>query len=334
MSDDIQEIRTLIEGLRAQQISHDELGTANGFHKAEEAKNEVCDFVEKLLDRIESHKQLITADVLEKGTNHLDESLANAMSWADAIDQLAAEGVHQADFPLKRLGFVINFENLADRLPGQLQDLVMNLRLAALENSQPYDDLVAYSRAEAEEQLKKVREASKETAKVLGLLQDKAAEKGVEEASTGFSVLSQAHKERERGWFWTLVVAGILTAIAVGGAIVTQVDTTSAETLIGSVFKRLLLISTPAIAMRLALSKYNLERNLHIVYDHREVVLDQYRTFEAAIGEDAEAKNQFRLAIAKFIFSDPVTGYIGLDSGAELNINPVIGTIEKAALSS
>ena len=67
-----------------------------------------------------------------------------------------------------------------------------------------------------------------------------------------------------------------------------------------------------------------------IVYDHRQTVLDQYRTFESAIGDDLEAKNQFRLEIAKFIFSDPITGYVRADTGSELNINPVIGTIEKA----
>ena len=66
-----------------------------------------------------------------------------------------------------------------------------------------------------------------------------------------------------------------------------------------------------------------------ILYNHRESVLEQYRIFESVIGNDVNAKNQFRLEIAKFIFSDPVTGYVSDSKISELNINPIIITIEK-----
>jgi len=95
------------------------------------------------------------------------------------------------------------------------------------------------------------------------------------------------------------------------------------------IIRRALVISTPAVFMQLALSKFSLERNLRIIYDHRETVLTQYRNFETAIGDDAPAKQQFRLEIAKYIFSDPVTGYIGAAAASEVTINPVIGMIER-----
>ena len=84
----------------------------------------------------------------------------------------------------------------------------------------------------------------------------------------------------------------------------------------------------PLTGLRLCLSKFNVERNLQIIYSHRQTVLDQFGYFDSAIAE-AGAKNQFRLEVAKFIFSDPVTGYIAQNSGSELNINPVVGMMEK-----
>lgn len=100
-----------------------------------------------------------------------------------------------------------------------------------------------------------------------------------------------------------------------------------AEAILG-VVRRLLLISAPAIFMKVALSKYNLERNLRILYDHRNTVLDQYRSFEAAIGDDVDAKNRLRLEIARYIFSDPTTGYVNADSASEITINPLMSTVE------
>jgi hypothetical protein len=157
-------------------------------------------------------------------------------------------------------------------------------------------------------------------------------EKGVSEARSTFEELGKGHGKHAQGWFVVFTIAAGLTAWAAGHAALTAwfaIDTPEA---IIAVFKKLLLISLPAVLMRVALAKYNLERNLGIVYAHREAVLTQYRTFEAAIGNDPAgiaATNQFRLEIAKYIFSDPVTGYVTHDGGAEVNINPMIGLLDK-----
>ena len=83
--------------------------------------------------------------------------------------------------------------------------------------------------------------------------------------------------------------------------------------------------------MRISLKKYNLERNLKIIYDHRATVLEQYKTFENSIGDDREAKNLFRLEIAKYIFTDPLTGYISDSQTTDLNVNPIVNIAEKLA---
>ncbi len=54
---------------------------------------------------------------------------------------------------------------------------------------------------------------------------------------------------------------------------------------------------------------------------------------EAGIGDDnQEAENAFRLEIAKYIFSDPKSGYDNSTSaGTEINLNPIISAVESIA---
>ena len=108
----------------------------------------------------------------------------------------------------------------------------------------------------------------------------------------------------------------------------------STSEIITNVFKKILLIGLPALLMRICIKKYNLERNLKIIYDHRATVLEQYKNFENAIGDDREAKNLFRLEIAKYIFTDPITGYIGDSQVADLSVNPIVNIAEKLASKS
>ena len=101
--------------------------------------------------------------------------------------------------------------------------------------------------------------------------------------------------------------------------------------IVREILKRFLVISTPAVFMRVSMAKYNLERNLRVLYDHRRTVLSQYETFESAIGDDIDAKNQFRLEIAKVVFSDPTTGYVDDSKSNSISINPLVGTVERIA---
>lgn len=59
-------------------------------------------------------------------------------------------------------------------------------------------------------------------------------------------------------------------------------------------------------------------------------MLEQYRVFESRYRRRCPGQNQFRLEIAKYIFSDPVTGYVSSAGGSEINISPMVGLLEKA----
>lgn len=71
--------------------------------------------------------------------------------------------------------------------------------------------------------------------------------------------------------------------------------------------------------------------HLKIIYENRSTVLVECNNFENAIGEDREAKNRFRVEIAKYIFTDSITGYISDFQAADLSVNPVVNIAEKIA---
>ena len=140
------------------------------------------------------------------------------------------------------------------------------------------------------------------------------------------------HRKYEARWFFIFTITSVLVVWGFYNAIFTEIDLANTSKAIFDFIKKLLLISIPAIFLRISIGKYNLERNLRIIYSHRESVLNQYKNFENAIGDDTEAKNTFRLEIAKYIFSDPQTGYLGRDSrSGEVNINPIVNLAEKIA---
>ncbi|HWS73354.1 MAG TPA: hypothetical protein VN605_14675, partial [Thermoanaerobaculia bacterium] len=156
--------------------------------------------------------------------------------------------------------------------------------------------------------------------------------KGVADAQSSFGALADEHARTATRWFWSFTVASVIVLLAVLWAAATPTLAGSVPLVTAGIFRKLLVISASAAFLRLCLGKYNAERNLKIIYEHRSAVLSQYRVFESAIGDDLEgrtAKNQLRIEIAKYIFNDPATGYVSSDAAADINISPVIGTVER-----
>ena len=92
------------------------------------------------------------------------------------------------------------------------------------------------------------------------------------------------------------------------------------------IFKRFLLLTLPSILLKISLNKYNTERNLKILYSHKVSVINQAQIYIDDIGDKIEmqqAKNEYRLELAKILFSDPETGYIKPDKSSDVGISPV-----------
>jgi hypothetical protein len=317
-----------VTAYRNSDISHDELGTVSGFQEAQTLKADLADYFIRILSAL--------LEVIDRADQVLIDHVYECISGEgrylgqieEEIERLAKEGVHTEQFPGARTSQieVLRERSKSAKLTLQpIEGLIRSMQLQKwLEAGQLGEVEVA-----AQEKVRELEKVLGEASKALANLQTNVMEKSVAKARSTFDALAAHHRSVAFAWFGTFVAAAGVTVWAVlHVALSTTYPTGVAEAII-TIFRRLLLVSVPAVFMRIALGKFNLETNLRILYAHREAVLTQYRTFEAAIGDDAGAKNQFRLEIAKYVFSDPLTGYVSSDAGAEININPVIGMLDK-----
>ncbi|MCA8997533.1 MAG: hypothetical protein KDA80_11110 [Planctomycetaceae bacterium] len=180
-------------------------------------------------------------------------------------------------------------------------------------------------------ELQEIEKTKQSVEKILESLRAKTMEGGVESSSDYFAKLQSSHHTRELVWCVLFCVASIATIAAI--VYVSFFHEVSSGQGIASAtsfaLKSILIASAPVLFLKICLTKYNAERNLSIIYGHRNAVLSQYMSFEAAIGDDVESKNAFRLEIAKFIFSDPQTGYLNQSHDtSDINFNPIVKMVE------
>jgi hypothetical protein len=309
-------------------ITYPALGTIGGFQHAQAAKDDIAKY---MLGLLRTARQVIGSVDNEALDYVLEETRQQGRRVGVDLTELAklAEGdVHTPQFPNQRDSQVRNLQEHGHNFKRAMQPYEAVMRAARAERLVDSTDIDAVVR-DLRTRLGDAEKLLAQASKALENVQTKAMVKGVEAAVGTFASLRDTHAKREQSWFLAFVVASVTALAAIGFVVWSTWPIGTPSEIVSVVLRRLLLVSAPVVCMRIALSKYNLERNLRILYDHRETVLGQYRTFETAIGDDVQAKNQFRLAIAQYIFSDPVTGYVASDGSTEININPIVGMLEK-----
>ena len=330
---DIEEdILTPLQELRDNDITHDDLGTANGFHDAQLQKNKACDYVSRIAEMIQQFGDSLERGYLDDNLTKIKQQIAGLKGSADAINNLVTAGTNQTNYPKSRTSNLKQIETKVTTLQTQVYPFESALRLCRLESQLTAENALTKIETDAGAQLVAINKTNSDADTVLKALRDKLSKFSTDEAADNFSALAGNHKTRESNWFWAFIIASVVTVGCIIWAAVSFQTSPNLGVVIGEFLKRALVISTPAIFMKVCLGKYNLERNLRIIYNHRDTVLNQYRVFEASIGDDnVDAKNQFRLEIARVIFDDPETGYTKANSSNDININPVLSTIEKVA---
>jgi len=253
-------------------------------------------------------------------------------AFTKRISALTNESIHDSNFPEERKKDIDLLLKNEKTLQKTLYPLESKFKILELEKTISKSSSIKDLESNAKEILSNISKKEKEAIKVTDYLKDVVTIKGLDESAAHFDKLRQNHSKMSFRWFITFIVFSVLTAGAIGYVIAFwKFDSHGKIDTALLIFQRILILSAPSIFLKISLTKYQLERNLRIIYDHRATVLEQYKTFENAIGDDAPAKNEFRLAIAKYIFSDPLTGYITQSKNNEVAINPIINMVEKAA---
>src|SRR5690606_32502216 len=99
-----------------------------------------------------------------------------------------------------------------------------------------------------------------EANKVLEAAKGRTIEKGINDSVGNFENLHNHHKEYEKWWFISVVVSATLLIISVLYAVGLNVDISNIDQAAIGILKRIILISVPAVFLRICLSKYNAER--------------------------------------------------------------------------
>ena len=325
-------IKTTITSLAPTDITHAELGTANGWHGAQEAKSTVVAKALKVIGLVEVHGATIEKVHLDIELKKIEKVLFNLSSNINQIESIVRSGVSNNQYPSQRKRILTAFEGLPSEIETATYELETLLRIATLESKLNSLNSIKSIEETATQTEKKLNKMIAGAQKKVSTIEDFMAEISTVKAASKFSSRASEHEKSERRWFRFFIATAILTVCAIAWSICYFKAEGETVAVVIDFIKRVFIISTPAIFMKIALSKYSLERNLGILYNHRNTVLEQYNVFVNSISDDdIDAKNQLRLEIARLIFSDPVTGYAGPGSGSGLNINPVLNTVEKVS---
>ncbi|TGK79284.1 hypothetical protein EHQ23_16880 [Leptospira bourretii] len=330
---EIKNIRNKIQELKSKNISHPELGELNDFRKAEVDQNKIFTFFENSLIELETQEDKIPSIIKNQFYTTLISFLDQISSFHTQIDNLVVNGIHRPEFPGQRSNILNWFAGDHIYSNPQIINLIIYSNSIKVSNNTFALD---YSKKtnELNKELEKIAKLQKETENILNKIQDKVSSKVVNEAITNFDGLESHHSKYANAWFITFIISMSFSALAFGISIF--FFPISDEPKLGEIIRNILyksfFIVFPSIISKISLTKYQTERHLKILYSHRSAVLSQFKEFEISIGDSIDAKNQFRLEIAKYLFSDPQTGLLKNSNAGDLNVNPIVSIIEKIGL--
>jgi hypothetical protein len=189
--------------------------------------------------------------------------------------------------------------------------------------------------AELDAELDKVKSSSKNVELILDSLRSKLKDRAYQETLESFTKISQRHRFHSSCWFWsliafTLVLLGVVITVVFFPSHIESLKLEPGVNTISGILRQSLLIGAALLLVRVCLTKYNAERHLRIVYDHRRAALEQLKLFEAAI-QDPATLASIRLEAVKMLLSDPATAYASRSDVTELNVSPIFTAIEKVS---
>lgn len=331
VSKSTENIEILVTQLEENNITHEEHGPAGGFHEAEEVKNSTCAYIRNLLSLTRLHYDRLSTEGVNQSLDIIREFLTQIEKLATSIHDITSEQNRaKPEYPAQRKTIITAIKKLNTQLKTNLRQFNAELKIADLEAGSSIPEDIKNILADVDRDRKKISDLAKQAEKGVSGIQSKVISEGVQVSNLHFDTLRRDHESFEKTWLIIFGISSIITIVTAIYAILSPIgEIGSIESLI-IVIRKVLLVLIPATFMKISLSKYNVERNLRIIYSHRQAVLAQFEYFEKGIGDDVPSKNELRLQVARYIFTDPETGYLGKDKGAnDININPLMVATEK-----
>lgn len=179
-----------------------------------------------------------------------------------------------------------------------------------------------------------VKELLKQLKQQESVLADKVDEKQQAIAAAKFQERAYYHAKWEYRYIGLFTVAVALTVWAFVSTVSAEYQhLTNKWMFLSYVLHNGVKLGAASLLLRFAVTRWNLERNLRLLYSHRVAAVEQYRLFDLTISPDErEAKDRLRLAVAHSLLADPVTGYrepAASDVGGATIVNTVMDRLPK-----
>lgn len=329
MKDKIDTLLKRIDALLADNLSRDDaLGMQNGFHEVERIKNTLSTTLRDLLKALPPVLEILPAHFLQTKVGHIESYIGAVEGLKKQVEECAKIKTQDPRFHHVRSQLHNSARQQETANEASLDELRLAILTAQASAATAHADF-SQQQAAATQMLAELTRIKEKADKVMEALKDQAAKKTYQVSQTGYSRLSENHKVREWSWFGAAALSMALLAAAVSYVIWGQYSATTMEEVVLLVTRKLFMLSVPLLLLRISLTKYNVERFLRIVYDHRNAAVAQLQLLEAAIDDDRAAKAELRLEAAKMILSDPIASYGQQADSSEINISPVFSTLEK-----
>ena len=325
---EIQQVRDRAEQLLTADFARRSPGE-NSFAEADQAKEDIARRVLDTCDDLAGISDLLGHTNVAFVAHQLSNALAQVEPLGTQIDKLAKQ-IHENSFPTNRQALLREVPDKARAAMTHLQPVATEVR-SRVNRRRLESASLSKMREESEDQLRAITKAGQDADKALEAIRAGATKRVVQEGGDKFSALRDKLASRESAWFAAACLSAIALVSAVGFIVFFDTAFDAAgewPVVVADLFRRVLAVSVPAAFLRITLGKYNAERHLRLIYEHRTRVLEQYSVFEAAIGDDVESKNQLRMEVVRMIFNDPKTGYLGSEPGTDLNLSPVVNLVE------
>lgn len=315
-----------LDGLLSRDIRKSSLGTL-GFRDAHECVHEVCVYLKELCGRIVANSDLINEKYLENQQEIIAISLVTIENYCNRFSDLepgvSGFDVTKRDLTQELLASVRDFKT-------QIYPLEVALRLAHLEKTISANglDVVIEEIVSAN---KNVMQIEDDSIKILKHLRKKLDSHTKYEARQNFGKLAESHKKRECISLTCFFASATVTMMVIFGTVAAGFQAQNYVELTQSTLRNALIIAPFLFATKIAYRQFSLERNLRLIYSHRNAVISQYEVIDRWFADSPEAKSQLRIEIAKAIFTDPQTGFAQGVDGGDVNINSVMSTVEKIA---
>lgn len=289
-----------------------------------EGRNEILDYAEHIIND--------SADLLDNIYTQITEAINIYQEHFNTLNnQLQQQNIQIPNIMSMLTSWV-------DQLPNQKKAYKYNWAIQEIQNKiGTLEENTRDNRFQEKIQndIKEIERLKQEIRNIHQTIVDEAAIASRHEQVNSLELRANQHQSQENHWGYGLIACVILLLLTLGSYWIIKIpkngNNIDIPDAIHIALGYTLCLSTLGIAIKIFLGRYLAERSLKVMYLHRISVIEQYPNLETGLSTDTELKNNMRLELAKFVFSDPGISAIKETQIGDININPLLSIAEKAA---